>query len=97
MWDVGWNGMRGARGQEVCLAADDHFQFAAKDKGDLFMRVTMLGQPAAFCDFPDGEGALFAVHHFPKKTRSYLPGRDIGEVFHVRFCVEVTEKRPDAV
>lgn len=93
--DKGRDGMGGAGGEKVFFSADNHFQFAVEDKGDLFVGVAMFDQPAAFFDLPDGEGAFVAVHHFPKKTRADLFGWDIRKIFHERFWGEGTEKRGD--
>lgn len=60
--DVGRDGMGGAGGKEVLLSADDHFQFAVEDKGNLFVGVAVFGQPATFPDLPNGKGAFVAVH-----------------------------------
>ena len=92
MGDIGRDGVGGAGGEEVLLAADDHFQLPVQDVGNLFVRVAVFGQAAAFPDLPDGEGAFVAVHHFSKKARTDLFGWDVGEIFHERFWGESTKK-----
>jgi hypothetical protein len=84
--------MGSAGEKEVFLSADNHFQLAVEDKGDLFLGVTVFEQPAAFFDFPNGKGAFVAVHQFPKKTRPDLFGWDIRKILHERFWSEGTEK-----
>jgi len=90
--DIGRDGMSGAGGKEVSLSANDHFQLAVEDKGNLFVGVAVFGKAAAFFDFPDGKGAFVPVHHFPKKTRPDLFGWDVGKILHERFCGEGKEK-----
>jgi hypothetical protein len=58
----GRDSVGGAGGEEVFFSADDHFQFAVEDKGNLFVRVAVFKQPAAFPDLPNGKGAFVAVH-----------------------------------
>jgi hypothetical protein len=60
--DKGRDGVGGAGSKEVFLPADDHFQFAVKDKGNLFVGVAVFGQPATLLDLPNGKGAFVAVH-----------------------------------
>jgi hypothetical protein len=86
--DMGGDSMGGAGGEEEFFSADDHFQLSVKDISDLFVGVAVFGQPATFFDFPDGERAFVAVHHFPKKTRPYFFGWDVGEILHERFSGE---------
>jgi hypothetical protein len=59
--DKGRDGMGGAGSKEVFLSADDHFQFAVEDKGNLFVGMAVFGQPATCLDLPNGKGAFVAV------------------------------------
>jgi len=97
--DIGRDRMGSAGGKEVFFSTDDHFQFAIEDEGNLFVGVAVFEQPATFFDFPDGERAFVAMHHFPKKTRPYFFGWDVGKILHERFWGEgkknweITERR----
>lgn len=70
-------------GEEYFFAADDHFQFAFDDIGDLFVDMMMFGGDAAFFYIPEYEGAGVAVDHFTEKTGERIFGRDIIQVLHI--------------
>jgi hypothetical protein len=92
---MGGDGMGGAGAEEIFFSTDDHFQLAVEDICDLFVGMAVFEKAATFFDLPDGERAFVAVHHFPKKTRPYFFGWDIGKILHEGFWGEGTEKLGD--
>ena len=87
MGNQGGDHVDGARGKEVFLAADDHFQLAFDDIGNLFVDVFMFGAHAAFFDLPEDEGAGVAVDHFSCEAGKCIFNGYIVKVLHVcGFC-----------
>ena len=89
MGDVRWDDMNHAGGEEVFLAADDHFEFTFNDIGDLFMDVVVFGGDAVFFYVPEDKRAGRPVYHFSIKARKCLFDRDIIKVLHAQFFPKI--------
>ena len=80
--DIGRNDVYRSLSEQAFFSADDHFQLAFGDIGDLFVDVLVFGQSAILFNIPEYERAIVAVDHFPEKTGTHFFFRDVLQVFH---------------
>lgn len=68
--------------KQISLPANDHFQLAFEDIGNLLMNMLVCFEYTVFFNIPNRYRSLIAMYEFAKEARPQLTYGYIVEVFH---------------